>query len=157
MRAIAHEDEVTRGVIATRCERGAEIARMLELPAASAQAIRALDEHWDGSGHPSGLAGEAIPLLGRVLCLAQTVEVFTRTTGPAGAMAMALKRAGRWFDPALVEALLAFRDDQAFWGPLADPSGGPAIASWDPDDRIALADEARLDRVAKAFAQVIDA
>jgi putative nucleotidyltransferase with HDIG domain len=157
MRRITQEDEVTREVIGTRCERGAEIARMLELPEPSAEAIRALDEHWDGSGHPMGLAGEDIPLLGRVLCLAQTVEVFTRTTGPARAMAMALKRAGRWFDPALVEALLAFRDEQAFWGPLSDPSRVPAIASWEPDDRVALADESRLDRVAEAFARVIDA
>jgi putative nucleotidyltransferase with HDIG domain len=157
MRAITHEDEVTREVIGTRCERGAEIARMLELPEPSAEAIRALDEHWDGSGHPLGLAGEEIPLLGRILCLAQTVEIFTRTTGPGGAMAMALKRAGRWFDPSLVEALLAFRDDQAFWGPLSDPSVVPAAAAWEPHDRVVLADDRRLDRVAEAFARVIDA
>jgi putative nucleotidyltransferase with HDIG domain len=157
MRAITHEDEVTREVIGTRCERGADIARMLELPEASAGAIRALDEHWDGTGHPAGLAGEEIPLLGRILCLAQTVEIFTRTTGPGGAMAMALKRAGRWFDPALVEALLGFRDDQAFWGPLSDPAVVPAAAAWEPDDRIVMADDRRLDRVAEAFARVIDA
>ena len=157
MRSIAQEDEVTREVIGTRCERGADIARMLELPEPSAQAIRALDEHWDGSGHPMGLVGEEIPLLGRILCLAQTVEIFTRTTGPAGAMAMALKRAGRWFDPALVEALLAIRDDQAFWGPLADPSVVPPAAAWEPDDRVVMADDRRLDRVAEAFARVIDA
>src|SRR3954452_1133291 len=51
MRRITHEDEVTRELIGTRCERGAEIARMLELPEATAQAIRALDKHWDGAGH----------------------------------------------------------------------------------------------------------
>jgi putative nucleotidyltransferase with HDIG domain len=157
MRAITQEDEVTREVIGTRCERGAEIARMLELPEPSAEAIRALDEHWDGSGHPMGRRGEEIPLLGRILCLAQTVEVFTRTTGPGGAMAMALKRAGRWFDPALVEALLAFRDDRAFWGPLSDPAVVPPAARWEPDDRVVMADDARLDRVAEAFARVIDA
>ena len=33
----------------------------------------------------------------------------------------------------------------------------PAVASWEPDDRIAFADENRLDRVAEAFARVIDA
>jgi HD-GYP domain-containing protein (c-di-GMP phosphodiesterase class II) len=157
MREIVREDEVTREVIGTRCERGAEIARMLELPEPSAAAIRALDEHWDGSGQPLGLAGEEIPLLGRIACLAQTVEVFIRTTGPAGALAMAVKRAGRWFDPSLVQALLALRDDAAFWGPLENPSVVPAIAGWEPDDRIELADAARLDRIAEAFARVIDA
>ncbi len=157
MKAIAGEDEVTREMIGTRCERGAEIARMLELPEDSAAAIAALDEHWDGSGHPRGLRGEEIPLLGRVLCLAQTVEIFSRTTGPRGAYAMAIKRAGRWFDPALVSALLAFRDDAAFWGPLEDPRMVPVAAAWEPADRVVLADQARLDRVADAFARVIDA
>ncbi|HEX4692081.1 MAG TPA: HD domain-containing phosphohydrolase [Solirubrobacteraceae bacterium] len=157
MKAVAGEAEVTREMIATRCERGAEIARMLELPEASAGAIAALDEHWDGSGHPQGLRGEEIPLLGRILCLAQTVEIFSRTTGPRGAYAMAIKRAGRWFDPALVGALLAFRDEAAFWGPLEDPRMVPPAAAWEPADRVVLADQARLDRVADAFARVIDA
>jgi putative nucleotidyltransferase with HDIG domain len=157
MKAIVGEDEVTRELIHTRCERGADIARMLELPEASAQAIAALDEHWDGSGYPEGLRGEAIPLLGRILCLAQTVEIFTRTTGPRGGYAMAIRRAGRWFDPALVNGLLAFRDDAAFWGPLEDPRMVPAAAAWEPRDRVERADDARLDRVADAFARVIDA
>jgi len=121
MHAITREDEVTREAIGMRCERGAEIARMLDLPEPTADAIRALDEHWDGSGHPLGLRGEDIPLLGRILCLAQSVEVFVRTMGARGAHGMALKRRGRWFDPALVDALLAFRDDAAFWAPLEDP------------------------------------
>jgi putative nucleotidyltransferase with HDIG domain len=144
-------------MIGTRCERGADIARMLELPEASAAAIAALDEHWDGSGHPMGVAAEEIPLLGRILCLAQTMEIFLRTTGPRGAYAMAVKRAGRWFDPALVAALLRFRDDRGFWGPLEDPRMIPAVAAWEPADRVEHADEARLDRVADAFARVIDA
>jgi len=125
MRAITQEEEVTRDVIGTRCERGAEIARMLELPEATQNAIRSLDEHWDGSGHPRGLRGEDIPLLGRILCLAQSAEVFVRTMGARGAYGMAIKRRGRWFDPALVDAMLAFRDDAAFWGPLENPRRSP--------------------------------
>ena len=157
MRAITQEDEVTRESIGTRCERGAEIARMLELPEPTQDAIRALDEHWDGSGHPLGLRGEAIPLLGRILCLAQSVEVFVRTMGARGAYGMAIKRRGRWFDPALVDALLGFRDDAAFWGPLEDPRAIPPVAGWEPQDRVLRADDEQLDRVAEAFARVIDA
>ena len=157
LHAITREDEVTREVIGTRCERGAEIARMLELPEPTALAIRALDEHWDGSGHPEGLRGEEIPLLGRILCLAQTVEVFARTMGARGAYGMALKRRGRWFDPALVDAMLAFRDDRGFWGPLEDPRAVPPVARWEPRDRMLRAGDAQLDRVAEAFARVIDA
>src|SRR5687768_15945549 len=43
-------------LIRTRCERGADIARMLELADDTAAAIRALDEHWNGRGSPAGLA-----------------------------------------------------------------------------------------------------
>ena len=157
MRRLTQEDEVTREVIGTRCERGAEIARMLELPEGTADAIRALDEHWDGAGQPFGLRGEEIPLLARILCLAQTLEVFVRTFGLPGALAMALKRRGRWFDPALVDALLSVRDDRAFWGPLEDPRAVPPVALWEPADRVLTAGDDRLDRVADAFARVIDA
>ena len=132
MRAITQEEEVTREMYDTRCERGAEIALMLALPEPTADAIRSLDEHWDGSGHPRGLRGEEIPLLGRILCLAQTVEVFVRTMGSRGAYAMTLKRRGKWFDPSLVDAMLAFRDDAAFWGPLEDPRAVPPAARWEP-------------------------
>jgi putative nucleotidyltransferase with HDIG domain len=158
MRRITQEEEVTRELIGTRCERGAEIARMLELPEDTAQAIRALDEHWDGSGQPLGLRGEEIPLFARVLCLAQTVEVFVRTVGLRGALGMALKRRGRWFDPALVDALLSVRDDRAFWAPFEDPIARvPPVAAWEPADRVLTAGDDRLDRVADAFARVIDA
>ena len=157
LQAITREEEVTREVIGTRCERGAEIARMLELPEPTALAIRALDEHWDGSGHPEGLRGEEIPLLGRILCLAQTAEVFARTMGARGAYGMALKRRGRWFDPALVDAMLAFRDDGGFWAPLEDPRAVPPVACGEPRDRVLRAGDAQLDRVAEAFARVIDA
>ena len=70
-----------RQVTEDRCERGAEIARMLELPEESARTIYSLDEHWDGKGHPHGLAGEEIPILARIACLSQTTEVFLREFG----------------------------------------------------------------------------
>jgi HD-GYP domain-containing protein (c-di-GMP phosphodiesterase class II) len=157
LRRLTREDEVTREVIGTRCERGAEIARMLELPPATQDAIRALDEHWDGCGQPAGLRGEQIPLLGRIVCMAQTVEVFVRAVGLPGSLAMALKRRGRWFDPALVDALLSVRDDRRLWGPLEDPRTVPSLALWEPADRVRTAGEDDLDRIAEAFARVIDA
>ena len=65
-----------REMTETRCDRGADIASMLGFTEATRKAIRTLDEHWDGSGMPEGLAGAAIPLLGRIVGLAQSVEVF---------------------------------------------------------------------------------
>jgi HD-GYP domain-containing protein (c-di-GMP phosphodiesterase class II) len=151
--AIKSEGQVTRALMQARCDRGAEIAYLLGLESPTAEAIRALDEHWDGQGQPRGLGGEEIPLLGRILCLAQTVEIFHADRGVAAACAMARRRRGRWFDPGLVDALGAIRDDGAFWGSLSE---GDA-SSWEPADRLMTADDRRLDRIAKAFAGVIDA
>ena len=79
--AIKAEGEVTRALMQARCDRGAEIAYLLGFEAETAEAIRALDEHWDGCGQPRGLRGEEIPLLGRILCLAQTAEIFHAAGG----------------------------------------------------------------------------
>ena len=78
LRGIRDEGDVTRKFMEARCDRGAEIARMLFLSEQTAAAIRSLDEHWDGRGMPDGLRGEEIPLAARILCLAQTVQVFAR-------------------------------------------------------------------------------
>src|SRR5207253_226121 len=73
--------EGAREVVRTRCERGADIAKMLGFTDETSQAIRALDEHWNGGGQPYGLKGQEIPLLGRILGLAQTIEVFYSSYG----------------------------------------------------------------------------
>jgi putative nucleotidyltransferase with HDIG domain len=151
--AIKSEGQVTRALMQARCDRGAEIAYLLGLEADAAEAIRTLDEHWDGEGQPRGLRGEEIPLLGRILCLAQTAEIFHSHGGAADAWAVATRRSGQWFDPALVEALGAIRDDAAFWSSVADRD----VSSWEPADRLMTADDLRLDRIAEAFAGVIDA
>jgi len=150
-------DTVGKELIAIRCERGADIALMLGLPQETAEAIRSLDEHWDGGGHAAGLSGTGIPLLGRILCLSQTMEVFAREQGVEAAFEVVGRRAGSWFDPELVEGLGALRGDQVFWREaLAEDIRGQLEAQ-EPEDRVIHADEARLDRVAEAFAKVIDA
>jgi HD-GYP domain-containing protein (c-di-GMP phosphodiesterase class II) len=70
---------------------------------------------------------------------------------------MAGKRSGRWFDPALVMILRSFGSDREFWHGVESQDAGARVAALEPDDRLVIADEARLDRVAEAFAQVIDA
>ncbi|MBA3894368.1 MAG: HD domain-containing protein [Gemmatimonadales bacterium] len=145
--------EVTR----TRCERGAEIAAMLGFSDATREAIRTLDEHWDGHGMPDGLAGTAIPLSGRIVGLAQSVEVFTSAFGVDAAIAMAVERRGKWFDPYLVDALVSFAEDDDLWAAVLGRSPERHLGGLEPEDRILLADEARLDDIARAFARVIDA
>jgi putative nucleotidyltransferase with HDIG domain len=142
-----------RSLVELRCERGAEVARAIGLDEVVARAILDLDEHWDGGGYPAGMAGDAISQPGRVLCLAQTAEVFWRRGGPEAACDIARRRSGTWFDPALVDALCALERDRRFWGSLE----APAVGDVEPPDRLLVADDERLDRVAEAFASVVDA
>ena len=53
---------------------GAKISRSMGFPEETAGAIRNLDEHWNGAGHPDGLKGEEIPLLARICDMAQMIE-----------------------------------------------------------------------------------
>jgi putative nucleotidyltransferase with HDIG domain len=149
--------EGAREVVLTRCERGADIARMLGFHDDTVQAIRALDEHWDGAGQPYALSSDRIPLLARILGLAQTAEVFFTSYGVESTYDMAIARRGSWFDPAMVDAFLSFRTDSDFWLALAEDGVQSQIARVEPADRIIVADDDRLDRVAEAFALVIDA
>src|SRR5215213_2046776 len=150
---VAHGSEGARALTALRCERGADVARGVGMDEATAAAIAALDEHWDGRGYPAGVAGEEIPLLGRILCLAQTAEVFWQLGGAAAACHVARERRGTWFDPALCDALCSFEGDAAFWGSV----DRPRVDIWEPADRVEVLDAARLDRVAVAFASIVDA
>ncbi len=140
-----------------RCDRGAQIARMLHLPETTATAILDLDEHWNGKGNPRGLQGESISLLGRICCLAQTVEVFFSAYGLESAMEVAQQRRGRWFDPQLVDALVTLKRDADFWNRLHSDDLLGELSQWEPEDAVLLADEDCLDRVAEAFAMVVDA
>ena len=144
-------------LVRTRCDRGADIARMLEMTDETAAAIHALDEHWDGRGVPLGLRGEEIPLLARIACLAQTTEIFHAAFGLQAALGVARERAGRWFDPRLVRVLETLRADGAFWAGLGVGDPRARTAALEPADRVLTADGERLDRIAHAFARVIDA
>lgn len=149
---------VARDLVKIRCERGADIARMLDFPPATADAIRALDEHWDGRGHPAGLSGEDIPLLGRILGLAQTVDVFFHEHGPQAAAKIVAERRGTWFDPKLCDLFSdALANDADFWQRLSATDVLEHIGDYEPSNEVLLADQAALDRIAGAFAKVIDA
>jgi len=132
-----------------RCERGADIARGIGLDEDAATAITQLFEHWDGNGHPGEHAGEGISLLARMACLSQTMEVFWQQGGAAAARA----RRGTWFDPALVDVVDQLERDVCFWASLEMPD----VQAVEPADRVLRADDAGLDRVAEAFAGIVDA
>lgn len=146
-----------RELIELRCDRGAAIARTLLMPEETATAIQSLDEHWNGQGHPRGLVGEQIPMLSRIMNLAQTAEVFYRRDGLDGMLSMARARSAQWFDPDLVKALEAARNDSAFWDKLHAKSLLTEAMAFEPQEVAVTATEDHLDRLAAGFSQVIDA
>lgn len=162
---LARAQEPARELVAIRCDRGAEIARMIGFPEATAGAIRALDEHWNGGGYPDGLAGDAIPLLAQIANLAQTIDVFhtegLAAQGPIGGIAWACRvvrqRRGSWFAPALADRVLRWKGDAAWWATLRDAETATAVAALEPPESTRRVDEAGLDVVARAFAEIIDA
>ena len=162
---IARRANVTREIIRIRCDRGAAVARQLGFPDATGATIAALDEHWNGGGHPLGLRGDEIPLLARIANLAQVAEVAHHERDVGAAMSVAGDREGRWFDPRLVTMLRGWRSDAAWWKGVraADVTTVTALAV-DLTTRAvgtvpvapAVAPQG-LDAVARAFADVIDA
>lgn len=155
--SIARSENVTRDLIALRCERGADIARQLGFPPATSQAIRSLDEHWCGLGYPEGLAGEAIPLLSRIANVAQTAEAVNATHGPEEAIGVLRERRGSWFDPELVDVVASWRNDRAWWRRLITDDVAALVVAAEPAGRERLVDDDELDAVARAFADIIDA
>jgi response regulator RpfG family c-di-GMP phosphodiesterase len=69
-------------------------------------------EHWDGAGYPYGLAGERIPLGGRILCVADTFDALTSKRAyrdplsPLATIEHLKVDVGRQFDPVVYDALV---------------------------------------------------
>ena len=73
-------------------------------------------ERWDGTGYPRGLAGEAIPIGGRIVAVADAFDAMT-TARPyripldaAAAIVEITAHSGTAFDPAIVAVLPSLRD-----------------------------------------------
>ena len=145
-------DEVT----AQRCSRGAEIAHSLGFGDDCAEAILHLDEHWDGQGSPDHIEGHRIPMLARIVCLAQTMEVFAATYGVSAAYQVVRKRSGKWFDPQLAKVVCSFSRDQVFWARHARHVAGETVAVDAPPAAL-VRQAGTTDEICRAFASVVDA
>lgn len=93
---------------------------------------RSHHEHWDGSGYPDGLAGEAIPLEARIVAIADAYDALRserpdkRSWPHPDAVEYIRSQAGRQFDPALVDAFLASSDQFArTWDRLQEEAAAP--------------------------------
>ena len=161
-RALVHvvrkSGQLSGELMETRCQRGAEIARKMRFSEAVAAGIQNLDEHWNGSGLPSQLAGESIPLYSRIALLAQVVDVFQTSAGGAVSAVKEIElRAGTWFDPSIVAAFRRVSANPTFWTMLRSDGLNRAVFDLEPAHERMFVDDALLDDIADAFSQVIDA
>jgi HD-GYP domain-containing protein (c-di-GMP phosphodiesterase class II) len=140
-----------------RCERGAEIVRALGLGERVSEIVYNLDEHWNGFGFPHGKKRQAIPLLARIACLAQTVAVFHTHFGKEKALSIARNRSKTWFDPELVKALFSFADDEIFWKNLSSRAREALEERTIETALNTKVSQSDLDGICTAFANVVDA
>ena len=155
--AVQNGGEIHRELTETRSSRGAQVARQLRFGDDVADGIQSLDEHWDGSGHPQGLAGKEIPLYSRIALLAQGVDVFHASAGPQGTREEVARRSGRWFDPRIADAFALLARDPAFWRQLASDDLELRVLEMEPAQQQQPLDDDYLDDIAMAFGQIVDA
>jgi hypothetical protein len=89
-------------------------------------------ERWDGSGYPAGLRGDAIPISGRIVALADVFDALTheRPYKPAWPPAEALDEVrsliGRQFDPRVAEAFTTL-DAAELLTPISPAPANPTL------------------------------
>ena len=145
---------------ALRCERGADIVEKLDLSVETVQAIRALDEHWDGSGHPDRLRGADIPLLARILGVAQHLDVFASERDPVAAIQGLQERSNHLYDPTLVHVVNSLDNRNQLWTRCLATDGTDVarrlVLDLEPTPN-GFVHQADVDRICEAFADVVDA
>ncbi len=91
---------------------GADIARRFPIFGVGSHLIRCHHEHYDGSGYPAGLAGEEIPLGGRIIAVVDAFDAMTsdrpyrEALTPAEAIQTLRDESGSQFDPKVVGAFI---------------------------------------------------
>lgn len=104
--------DAERAIVEQHPVRGYEVCKRVGFMPDELGIIRHHHEKWDGTGYPDGLRGEEIPLLARVLAIADVYDALTsersyrQPWSHERAVAYIVEQAGVHFDPACVEAWL---------------------------------------------------
>jgi len=102
------EQEVMR----EHCTRGYHILRKIPFLSEAAEIVYSHQEHYNGSGYPSGLSGNQIPIGARIFAVADTLDAITsdrpyrKARNFDAARKEILRCSGTQFDPAVVEVFL---------------------------------------------------
>ncbi len=141
------------GMIARHAQLARSLGEELGLSAGVLEALAGSYERWDGRGWPGQATGSAIPIASRVVQLAEFVEVAHRTGGTSGAVEIAQRRAGKQFDPALVNLLVA--DVEKVFHGLEDAASWDTVIDAEPSLTPRLS-PAECDAALEAIARFVD-
>jgi diguanylate cyclase (GGDEF)-like protein/putative nucleotidyltransferase with HDIG domain len=114
---------------------GVETLADVEFPWDVRPIIESHHERWDGNGYPHQLAGEAIPLTARILCVADVYDALTsvrsykRALTHDEAMAIMRRDVGKMFDPGVFAWFEQVADEWAARAAVAPPEPAEAPAA----------------------------
>ena len=115
-------DEEERNIIETHTTNGAQILKDFNSVPHIVEGARYHHERYDGKGYPEGLAGENIPLVARIICVADAFDAMNsdrcyRKAYPMEKIVKELKEgAGKQFDPEVVKVMLGLIEEKVFYG-----------------------------------------
>ncbi|MCD4785723.1 MAG: HD-GYP domain-containing protein [Candidatus Eremiobacteraeota bacterium] len=90
-------------------EKGVEILKEVEFLSPALRSVRSHHERWDGKGYPDSLNGEEIPLVARIIALADSFDAMTTNRPYRKGMSFEqakeeiLQQSGHQFDPEVVK------------------------------------------------------
>jgi putative nucleotidyltransferase with HDIG domain len=101
-----------QSIMREHCTRGFNILRKIPFLSEAAEIVFSHQEHFDGSGYPSGSRGGEIPIGARIFAVADTLDAITsdrpyrRASSFDAARQEILRCSGTQFDPSVVEVFL---------------------------------------------------
>ncbi len=104
--------------------KGVHLIEPLSFPADITSAIRHHHERWDGKGYPDGLAGKEIPLLARIIALADSYDAMTSDRPYRAELDFhnvqeeIVKNSGVQFDPEIVSIFSKYFHNGAVRAPI---------------------------------------
>ncbi|QJW95824.1 HD domain-containing phosphohydrolase [Frigoriglobus tundricola] len=107
-------------IMQTHTTKGAEILSSVPEMEPIIPIVRSHHERWDGTGYPDRLRGEQIPLLARIVAVADAFDAMTsnrpyhenkKGKPPAWAFEEVERQLGRQFDPTAGAAFIAIREE----------------------------------------------
>jgi len=145
--------------VAEHVTHGARAVRELDLPDMVAKAVATHHERWDGGGYPRGMGGDQVPIVGRIVGLADLVESLIDQTTPL----LARRNFSYWLagfsgkecDPNLVELLRELGAGDSFWLGLFSNDIVAEVNSH--SSRVREPKAMRLMAFAESFARLVDA